>query len=145
MDSCAITDPALDVRDIDAVIWGGEYLSAMPEDEPSSWCLDTLPNNTTDARDLEETHLSAAVHAALRCLGMQLHLEVTEKGNVRCVPCTDGATVAWATPPHDEGPLFAVTTRRCARYPPPTVAHFQWFRGTARREHVEQDGFTGIH
>ncbi|EAN87162.1 surface protease GP63 [Trypanosoma cruzi] len=33
-------------------------------------------------------HLSAAMHAALRCLGMQVHLRVTEKGNVRCVPCT---------------------------------------------------------
>ncbi|RNC54428.1 surface protease GP63 [Trypanosoma cruzi] len=75
----------------------------MPGDEPSSWCLDTLPNNTTDARNLEETHLSAALHAALRCLGMQVHLEVTEEGNVRCVPCTDGATIAWATRPYDGG------------------------------------------
>ncbi|RNC51170.1 surface protease GP63 [Trypanosoma cruzi] len=75
----------------------------MPGDEPSSWCLDTLPNNTTDARDPEETYFSAALHVALRCLGMQLHLEVTEKGNVRCVPCTDGATIAWATPPYDGG------------------------------------------
>ncbi|RNC52710.1 surface protease GP63 [Trypanosoma cruzi] len=90
MDSCPITDPALDVRDIEAVIWRGEYLSAVPGDEPSSWCLDTLPNNTTDARNPEETHLSAAAHAALRCLSMQLHLEVTEEGNIRCVPCTDG-------------------------------------------------------
>ncbi|RNF05621.1 surface protease GP63 [Trypanosoma cruzi] len=81
----------------------GEYLSAMPGDEPSSWCLDTLPNNTTDARDPEETYLSASMHAALRCLGMQLHLEVAEKDNVRCVPCTDKATIAWATRPYDEG------------------------------------------
>ncbi|RNC51320.1 surface protease GP63 [Trypanosoma cruzi] len=103
MGRCPITDPALDVRDIDAVIWRGEYLSAMPGDEPSSWCPDTLPTNTTDARDSEETHLSVAMHAALRCLSMHLHLEVTEKGNVRCVPCTDGATIAWATPPYDEG------------------------------------------
>ncbi|RNC34781.1 surface protease GP63 [Trypanosoma cruzi] len=83
MDRCPITDPALDVGDIDAVIWRGECLSAMPEDEPSSWCLDTLPNNTTDARDPEERHLSAAAHAALRCICMQVHLRVTEEGNVR--------------------------------------------------------------
>ncbi|RNC54385.1 surface protease GP63 [Trypanosoma cruzi] len=145
MGRCPITDPALDVKDVEAVIWRGEYLSAMPGDEPSSWCLDTLPNNTTDARNPEETHLSAAAHAALRCLGMQVHLEVAEKGNIRRAPCTDGATIAWAARPYDEGPLFAVTTRRCARYPPPAVAYFQWFRGTVRREHVEQDGFTGIY
>ncbi|KAF8283374.1 hypothetical protein TcYC6_0035590 [Trypanosoma cruzi] len=42
------------------------------------------------------------------------------------------------------GPLVAVTTRRCARYLPAAVAYFQWFRGTARRGRVEQDGFTGI-
>ncbi|RNC51350.1 surface protease GP63 [Trypanosoma cruzi] len=70
MGRCPIIDPALDVRDIDAVIWRGEYLSAVPGDEPSSWCLDTFSTNTTDARDTEETHLSAAAHAALRCLSM---------------------------------------------------------------------------
>ncbi|EAN92025.1 hypothetical protein TcYC6_0027320 [Trypanosoma cruzi] len=43
------------------------------------------------------------MHAALGCLGMQVHLEVTEKGNARCVPCADGATIAWATPPYDGG------------------------------------------
>ncbi|RNC52684.1 surface protease GP63 [Trypanosoma cruzi] len=70
MGRCPITDPALDVRDIEAVIWREEYLSAMPGDEPSSWCLDTLPTNTTDARNPEERDFSAAAHAALRCLGM---------------------------------------------------------------------------
>ncbi|ESS55762.1 surface protease GP63 [Trypanosoma cruzi Dm28c] len=70
MGRCPITDPAPDLRDADAVIWRGECLFAMPGDEPSSWCLDTLPNNTTDARDPEETYLSAAMHAALRCPGM---------------------------------------------------------------------------
>ncbi|RNC51803.1 surface protease GP63 [Trypanosoma cruzi] len=55
----------------------------MPGDEPSSWCLDTLPTSTTDARDPEETYLSAAAHAALRYLGMQVHLELAERGNVR--------------------------------------------------------------
>ncbi|RNF05868.1 surface protease GP63 [Trypanosoma cruzi] len=69
-DSCPITDSALDVRDIEGVIWRGEYLSAVPGDEPSSWCLDTPPTNTTDARDPEETYLGAAMHVALRCLGM---------------------------------------------------------------------------
>ncbi|RNC40948.1 surface protease GP63 [Trypanosoma cruzi] len=103
MGRCPITDPALDVGDVDAVIWRGEYFSAVPGDEPSSWCPDTLPNTTMDARDPKETHLSAATHAALRCLGMQLHLEVTEKGNVRCAPCTDGATIAWTTRPYDDG------------------------------------------
>ncbi|RNF00796.1 surface protease GP63 [Trypanosoma cruzi] len=63
MDSCPITYPALDVRDIEAVIWRGEYLSAVPGDEPSSWCPDTPPNNTTDARDPEETHTSRCCHA----------------------------------------------------------------------------------
>ncbi|RNE99580.1 surface protease GP63 [Trypanosoma cruzi] len=100
MDRCPITYPALDVRDIEGVIWRGEYFFAMPGDEPSSWCPDTLSTNTTDARDPEETYLSAVMHAALRCLGMQLHLEVTEEGNVRCAPCTDGATIAWATQPY---------------------------------------------
>ncbi|RNF01857.1 surface protease GP63 [Trypanosoma cruzi] len=102
MDSCPITDPALDVRDIEGVIWGGESLSAMPGDEPSSWCLDTPPTNTTDARDPEETYLSAAVHAALKCLDMQVHLEVTEEDNIRCAPCTNGATIAWAAPRYVE-------------------------------------------
>ncbi|RNC40271.1 surface protease GP63, partial [Trypanosoma cruzi] len=74
--------------------------------EPSSWRLDTLLNNTTDARYPEETHLSAAMHAALRCLGMQVHLEVTEEGNVCCVSCTDGATIAWATLRYDEGSVI---------------------------------------
>ncbi|RNC52543.1 surface protease GP63 [Trypanosoma cruzi] len=103
MGSCSITDSSLDVSDDDTVIWRREYLSAMPGDEPSSWCLDTLPANKTDLREPEETHLGAAVHAALRCLGMQVHLRVTEKGNVRWVSCTDGATIACVTPPHDEG------------------------------------------
>ncbi|EKF29681.1 surface protease GP63, putative [Trypanosoma cruzi marinkellei] len=99
MDSCLIIDPALVVRDAEAVVWSGEYLSAVPGDEPFLWCLDTLPANATDARDPEETYLSAAMHAALRCLGMQVHLRVTEKGNVRCVSCTDGAKITWAIPP----------------------------------------------
>ncbi|RNF00638.1 surface protease GP63 [Trypanosoma cruzi] len=40
------------------------------------------------------------MHAALRCLGMQVRLRVTEEGNIRCVSCTDGATIAWATRPY---------------------------------------------
>ncbi|RNC53375.1 surface protease GP63 [Trypanosoma cruzi] len=103
MGRCPITDPALDMRDIEGVIWRGEYFSGMPGDEPSSWCLDRLPTNATDARNPEETYFSAATHAALRCLSMKVHLEVTEKGNVRWVSCTDGATIAWATRPCDEG------------------------------------------
>ncbi|RNC53871.1 surface protease GP63 [Trypanosoma cruzi] len=83
MDSFPITDSAVNVRDIEAVIWRGEYFSAMPGDEPSSWCLDTLPTSTTDSRDPEKTYFSAAMHAALRCLGMQVHLELAESGNVR--------------------------------------------------------------
>ncbi|RNC52277.1 surface protease GP63, partial [Trypanosoma cruzi] len=62
-----------------------------------------LPTNTTDARDPEETYLSAAMHAALGCLVMQVRLRVVEEGGVRWVPCTDGATIAWATRPYDEG------------------------------------------
>ncbi|RNE96366.1 surface protease GP63, partial [Trypanosoma cruzi] len=64
---------------------------------------DTLPTNTTDARDPEETYLSAAMHAALGCLVMQVRLGVVEKGGVRWVPCTDGATIAWATRPYGGG------------------------------------------
>ncbi|RNC54336.1 surface protease GP63 [Trypanosoma cruzi] len=37
MGRCPITDPALDVRDIEGVIWRGKYFSAVPGDEPSSW------------------------------------------------------------------------------------------------------------
>ncbi|EAN98643.1 hypothetical protein Tc00.1047053508165.380 [Trypanosoma cruzi] len=103
MDSFPVTDPAVDVRDADAVIWRRECLSVMPGDETSSWCLDTLPTNTTDARDPEDTYLIAALHAALRCPGMQVRLRVVEKGNVRWVSCTDGATITWATRPYDEG------------------------------------------
>ncbi|RNC34784.1 surface protease GP63, partial [Trypanosoma cruzi] len=145
MDRCPITDPALDVGDIDAVIWRGECLSAMPGDKPSSWCLDTLPNNTTDARDPEERHLSAAAHAALRCLGMQVHLRVTEEGNVRRSHARTERRVPGPLRPTMRGPLVAVSTRRCARYLPPAVAYFQWIRGTVRRGRVEQDGFTGIY
>ncbi|RNC34613.1 surface protease GP63, partial [Trypanosoma cruzi] len=58
MDSCPVIGPALDVRNAAAVIWRGECLSAVPGDKPSSWCLDTLPTNTTDARDPEETYIS---------------------------------------------------------------------------------------
>ncbi|EKF98926.1 hypothetical protein TCSYLVIO_010170, partial [Trypanosoma cruzi] len=54
----------------------------------------------------EETYLSAAMHVALRCLGMQVRLRVTEEGNIRCVSCTDGATIAWATRPYDEGKRY---------------------------------------
>ncbi|RNC40089.1 hypothetical protein TcCL_NonESM10479 [Trypanosoma cruzi] len=43
------------------------------------------------------------MHAALRCLGMRVRLRVTEGGNARCAPCTDGATIMWAAPPYDEG------------------------------------------
>ncbi|RNC33616.1 surface protease GP63 [Trypanosoma cruzi] len=103
MDSCPITGPALDVRNAAAVIWRGEYLSAVPGDKPSSWCLDTLPTNTMDARDPEETYLSAAMHAALRCLGMRVRLRVTEGSNARCAPCTAEATITWVAPPYDEG------------------------------------------
>ncbi|RNC50933.1 surface protease GP63, partial [Trypanosoma cruzi] len=103
VDSCPITDPALNLRDADNVIWGGEYLSARPGDEPSSWFLDRLPTNTTDARDTEATHLGAAMHAALGRLGLQVRLRVTEKGGVCWVPCTVGATITWATRPYDEG------------------------------------------
>ncbi|PWV04085.1 putative surface protease GP63 [Trypanosoma cruzi] len=102
MDSCPIIDPAMDVRDLEAVFEKGEYLSARPGDKPSSWCLDTLPTNTTDARYPEETYLSAAMHAELKCLGMQVHLKVTEKRGISWLPCTDGATITWGTPPYDK-------------------------------------------
>ncbi|RNC32425.1 surface protease GP63 [Trypanosoma cruzi] len=104
MGCCPVTDSALDVRDIEGVIWRGEYSSAVPGDEPSSWPLKTLPANTKNAREPEETRLSAAaMHAALNCLCIQVHLRVTEKGNVRWAPCTDGATIKWATRLYDEG------------------------------------------
>ncbi|RNC33847.1 putative surface protease GP63 [Trypanosoma cruzi] len=93
MDRCPITGPALDVRNTEGAIWREEYLSAMPGDKSSSWCLDTLPNNTTDARDPEETYFSAAMYLALKCLGMRVRLRVTEEGNARCAPCTDGAMI----------------------------------------------------
>ncbi|RNF08935.1 hypothetical protein TcG_09985 [Trypanosoma cruzi] len=48
-------------------------------------------------------HLGAVMHVALRCLDMQVHLEVTEKVNVRCAPCTTEATITWVAPPYDEG------------------------------------------
>ncbi|RNC34535.1 regulator of sigma E protease, partial [Trypanosoma cruzi] len=89
MDSCPIIDPAMDVRDLEAVFEKEEYLSARPGDKPSSWCLDTLPTNTTDARYPEETYLSAATQAELKCLGMQVHLKNPEKRNVRWLPCTE--------------------------------------------------------
>ncbi|EAN85600.1 hypothetical protein Tc00.1047053506609.50 [Trypanosoma cruzi] len=133
VDSCPITDPALNLRDADAVIWGGEYLSARPGDEPSLWFLDRLPTNTTDARDTEATHLGAAMHAALGRLGLQVRLRVTEKGGVFWVPCTDGATITWALDRTMRETSFVLTTRRCARYPPLAAAFLQWFRGTAGR------------
>ncbi|RNF06665.1 surface protease GP63 [Trypanosoma cruzi] len=145
MDSCPITDPALDVRNAAAVIWRGEYLSAVPGDEPSSWCLDTLSTSTTDARDPEDTYLSAALHAALRCLGMQVHPEVTEKGNVRCVPCTDGATIAWAAPPYDEGNAICRDHAQVCMISATSGSLLPIVLWVARREGVEQDGFTGIY
>ncbi|KAF8288736.1 putative surface protease GP63 [Trypanosoma cruzi] len=102
MDSCHIIDPAMDVRDLEVVFKKGEYLSARPGDKPSSWCLDTLPTNTTDARDPEETYLSAAMHAELKCLGMQVHLKVSKNRHVDWFPCTDGAPITWGTPPYDK-------------------------------------------
>ncbi|KAF5214867.1 hypothetical protein ECC02_012494 [Trypanosoma cruzi] len=102
MDSCPIIDPAMDVRDLEAVFEEGKYLSARPGDKPSSWCLDTLPTNTTDTRYPGYTYLSAAMHAELKCLGMQVHLKVTEKRGISWVPFTDGATITWDTPPYDK-------------------------------------------
>ncbi|EKF29576.1 surface protease GP63, putative, partial [Trypanosoma cruzi marinkellei] len=102
MDSCPIIDPVINVRDIEAVFSNGEYSAVRPGDKPSSWCLDTLPTNTTDARDPKDTYLSAAMHAELKCLGMQVHLKLPEKRNVDWAPCADGATITWATPPYDK-------------------------------------------
>ncbi|RNC33805.1 surface protease GP63, partial [Trypanosoma cruzi] len=132
-DRCHITDPALDVRDIEAVIWGGEYLSAMPGDRPSLWSLDTLPTNTTDARDPEETYLSAAMHAALRCLVMQVRLRVTEEGNVRWSHARTERRLRGPLDRTMREALLAVATRRCARYLPPAAVSFRWFCVTARR------------
>ncbi|EAN91094.1 hypothetical protein Tc00.1047053508247.10 [Trypanosoma cruzi] len=145
MDSCPISDPALDVGDVEAVIWRGEYLSAVPGDEPSLWCLDTLSTNTTDARDPEETNLSAVAHAALRCLSMQVHLEVTEKGDVRCVPCTDGATIAWATRPCAGGNAICRDHAQVCTISATSGSLLPVVPWVARREHVEQDGFTSIY
>ncbi|RNF08002.1 surface protease GP63 [Trypanosoma cruzi] len=145
MDSCPITDPALDVRNADAVIWRGEYLSAMPGDEPSSCCLDTPPTNTTDARDPEDTYLSAAMHAALRCLGMRVRLRVTEEGNARCVPCTAEATIAWATRPYDEGNAICRDHAQVCTISATSGSFIPIVFWVARREGVEQDGFTGIY
>ncbi|EAN81991.1 surface protease GP63, putative [Trypanosoma cruzi] len=102
MDSCPIIDPAMDVRDLEAVFEKEGYLSARPGDKPSSWCLDTLPTNTTDGRYPEETYLSAAMHAELKCLGMQVHVRVPEKRNVRWLPCTEEETITWDTPPYNK-------------------------------------------
>ncbi|RNE96079.1 surface protease GP63, partial [Trypanosoma cruzi] len=40
------------------------------------------------------------------CLVMQVRLGVVEKGGVRWVPCTDGATIAWATRPYGGGSVI---------------------------------------
>ncbi|RNF08001.1 surface protease GP63 [Trypanosoma cruzi] len=145
MDSCPIIGPALDVRNAAAVIWMGEYLSAVPGDEPSSWCLDTPPTNTTDARDPEDTYLSAVMHAALRCLGMRVRLRVTEEGNARCVPCTDGATIAWATRPYDEGNAICRDHAQVCTISATSGSLLPIVLWVARRGCVEQDGFTGIY
>ncbi|EKG08084.1 surface protease GP63, putative, partial [Trypanosoma cruzi] len=102
MDSCPIIDPAMDVWDLEVVFEGRKYLSARPGDMPSSWCLDTLPTNTTHEKFTGHTYLSAAMHAELKCLGMQVHLKVTEKRKSDWVPFTDGATITWDTPPYDK-------------------------------------------
>ncbi|RNC43885.1 surface protease GP63 [Trypanosoma cruzi] len=103
----------------------GEYLSAMPGDKPSSWCLDKFSTNTTDARDLEETHLSASMHAALRCLGMRVRLKVTEEGNVRWSHARPGRRLRGPLRATMGKTLFAVTTQRCARYLSPAATCFQ--------------------
>ncbi|RNC33973.1 surface protease GP63, partial [Trypanosoma cruzi] len=90
-------------------------------------------------------HLGAAMHAALRCLGMRVRLRVTERVTPVVPHARPRRRLRGLLRPTTREKLFSVTTRRCARYPPPAAAYFQWFRGTAKREHVEQDGFTGIY
>ncbi|RNC55779.1 regulator of sigma E protease [Trypanosoma cruzi] len=90
-------------------------------------------------------HLSA-MHAALRCLRMQVHLKVTEEGNGRCVPCADGATITWAIQPYDEG---TVSCRDHAQVCTISVTSgsllpvVPWDGDV--REGVERDGPTGIY
>ncbi|RNC42116.1 surface protease GP63 [Trypanosoma cruzi] len=57
-ESCTTTDTALDVRDAAAVIWREEYLSALPGDGPSSWCLDTPPTTRRWMRGTRRKHIS---------------------------------------------------------------------------------------
>ncbi|RNC37871.1 surface protease GP63 [Trypanosoma cruzi] len=80
MDSCPITDPALDVRNgADAVIWEGRTFVC----DAWGWVLFVVSGHASHQHDGCEgpgrnIHLGAAMHAALKCLGMQVHLEVTK-------------------------------------------------------------------
>ncbi|EKF98266.1 hypothetical protein TCSYLVIO_010837, partial [Trypanosoma cruzi] len=135
MDSCPITDPALDVRDADAVIWRGECLFAMPGDRPSSWCPDTgFPTNTTDARDpggdVSECCHACGIGGALSC---RCALEWSKRAAFVGSHARTGRRLRGPLDRTVGEALLAVATRRCARYPPPPADSFQWFRGTARR------------
>ncbi|EAN82151.1 surface protease GP63, putative, partial [Trypanosoma cruzi] len=144
MDSCPIIDPVMDVRDLEAVFKKGEYLSARPGDKPSSWCLDTLPTNTTDARYPEETYLSAAMHAELKCLGMQVHLKDPEKRNVDWTPCAGGATITWDTPPYDKESVICPNYAELCTISATGGSVLPVARWDGKREGVGQDGTPGI-
>ncbi|EKG04945.1 surface protease GP63, putative, partial [Trypanosoma cruzi] len=102
MDSCPIIDPAMDVRDLEAVFEDGKCLSAMPGDMPSSWCLDTLPTNKTDGKYRGKTYLSAAMYEELKCLGTQVQLKGSEKSKSDWVRCTVGEKITGDTPLYDK-------------------------------------------
>ncbi|EKG00254.1 surface protease GP63, putative [Trypanosoma cruzi] len=102
MDSCPIIDPEMEVWDLEVVFEGRKYLSARPGDMPSSWCLDTLPTNTTHEKFTGHTYLSAAMHAELKCLGTQVHLKGSEKSKSDWVRCTVGEKITGETPLYDK-------------------------------------------
>ncbi|PWU97361.1 putative surface protease GP63 [Trypanosoma cruzi] len=102
MDSCPIIDPMMEVRDLEAVFKKGEYSSARPGDMPSSWCLDTLPTNTTNENFKGHTYLSAAMYAELKCLGMQVYLKDHKNRGFGWSPCTVGEKITGDTPLYDK-------------------------------------------
>ncbi|KAF8277945.1 surface protease GP63, putative, partial [Trypanosoma cruzi] len=125
------------------LLFGGENVCAMP-----GIGLFVVSGHASHEHDAcegpeEETYLSAAMHAALGCLVMQVRLRVVEKGGVVGSHARTGRRLRGPLDRTVREALLAVATRRCARYPPRPAVSFRWFRGTARREGVEQDGPTG--
>ncbi|ESL05204.1 surface protease GP63 [Trypanosoma rangeli SC58] len=96
-DICPIINPAVGVKDFGDVFKAGAQASVRPGDKPSAWCLDTVPT-TVAGEDGDES--SAAMHAGVKCLGAQVHLQQTRHGRVDWQSCTEGAKVPWEISPH---------------------------------------------